>query len=385
MLLIVILLAAIWGFTPQKLPKLDLKERWVTLAVLICGWTVVAALFSMNHLVSIEPTVRVFAYALMFAVTVTIMRTKAIPFAAFVIPAAIVNAAIYVLQETGAWQPFAIPAGIEPHLTRTALIGNPNDVGSYFVAPALVATALALASRRGRVIWSLAAVVIVGATFVTQTVAAIGAVTVGVVVMLALSLRKWWARIVVAVVIAAIGVSAFLIYAPLRERAASFRAALARRDFDTLSASRLIPFATASAMLRDHPVMGVGPGNFAYQFFDYKLRAQERHRSLFQAGGNDYNYGEVHNDHLQVAAETGFVGYGLFVAALIVLAAGSWQRAPAEDGANFEARHEYVRLLSLPLALSFAALALAQFPLELVAPTCVYLWAAASVVAWRKW
>jgi hypothetical protein len=45
---------------------------------------------------------------------------------------------------------------------------------------------------------------------------------------------------------------------------------------------------------------------------------------------------------------------------------------------------KFVRILALPLAVSMVILALAQFPLELVAPTQAYLWASAAIVAWRE-
>jgi len=132
--------------------------------------------------------------------------------------------------------------------------------------------------------------------------------------------------------------------------------------------------------VRDHPLTGVGPGGFAFQYFDYKLRIQEQHPSLFGPhGATPENFGEVHNDHLQVAAEIGLPGYVLFAAALLFLAAPAWRTAQVQSP-----RNELVRVLALPLAVSFAVLAIAQFPLELVAATHAYLWAASAVVAWSR-
>ena len=97
------------------------------------------------------------------------------------------------------------------------------------------------------------------------------------------------------------------------------------------------------------------------------------------------NFGEVHNDHLQVASETGLPGYALFLAALVLVASATWRprTVPAEKEDD-RSRATFVRLLALPLAVSMFILALAQFPLELVAPTHAYLWAAAAIVAWRE-
>ena len=99
----------------------------------------------------------------------------------------------------------------------------------------------------------------------------------------------------------------------------------------------------------------------------------------------EYSFGEVHNDHLQVASETGLPGYALFLTALVLLALPSWRRraVAAEGSGGDSSRGDLVRLLALPLAVSLFVLALAQFPLELVAPTHAYLWAAAVVMAWK--
>jgi O-antigen ligase len=216
-------------------------------------------------------------------------------------------------------------------------------------------------------------------------VAAIGALVIALVVLFALWLRSWLKAVGALLIIVVVAGAISIAYAPLQKRVVEMRDALARRDYEALSAARMIPFFAAAEMVRDHPVVGVGPGCFSYNFFEYKLGVQKRHRWLFGPTVTAHNFGEVHNDHLQVASETGIPGYALFIAALALIAAGSRERREgiAED-AEETSRSELVRLLSLPLAVSLFVLALAQFPLELVAPTHSYLWAAAAVMSWRR-
>ncbi len=383
-ILIMIVLALAWAFGRTGLPRLDLRAKWLVLTALICTWTIVCALVSTNHLVSIPPTVRVLEYAFLFVVTVLVLRAQPSWFAGIIVPPAILNGFIYILQELDIWSPFDTSSVSEKHIGRTALIGNPNDVGGYFVVPALLALALALSIRRFRLAWAGAALFIIVATFMTHTVAAIGALAVSSFVMFAIWLRSWpktFAAFLVLVVAAGIP---FASYKPLRDRAALMRDALKRQDYEALSAARTLPFLTAADMIRDRPLVGVGPGGFAYNFFDYKLRLQLRQRQLFEHTA-EMNFGEVHNDHLQVASETGLPGYALFLAALVLVASATWRprTLPAEK-ADDHSRAEFVRLLALPLGMSMFILALAQFPLELVAPTHVYLWAAAAIVAWRE-
>ena len=383
---IIAILAIAWGFGRLDLPALDLRANWLRLTAAICIWTIICALVSTNRRVSVPPTARVLACAVLFVVTVLVLRRRPAWFAGIIVPPAIVNGAIYILQELEIWSPFDTSGAAEKHLARTALIGNPNDVGGYLIVPALVAMALALTRRRDRLMWAGAAVLILVATFMTHTVAAIGAVCVALFVMLMLWLRSWPARLAAFVAVIILAAVPFAAYPPLRDRVVLMRDALQRRDYETLSASRTLPFLTSAAMIRDRPLTGMGPGGFAYNFFEYKLRLQERRRALFEHT-TEINFGEVHNDHLQIAAETGLPGYALFLAALLILGSASRSASrPKETGDDdIDAdRADFVRLLALPLAVSMFILALAQFPLELIAPTHAYLWAAAAVVAWRE-
>jgi len=381
-LLIIAVLAICWGFGRLDLPPLNRRAKWLLLTAAICAWTIFCALVSTNRLVSIPPTARVLLYALLFIVTVLILRRRPAWFAGIIVLPAVINGAIYILQELEIWSPFDTSGAAEVHLRRTALMGNPNDVGSYLIVPALVAMALALSQRRGRLIWAGAAAFILVATYMTHTVAAIGAVAVALFVMFALWLRSWPKTVAVFVAVVILGAIPFAAYPPLRARVVLMRDALQRRDFETLSAARTLPFLTAAEMIRTRPITGLGPGGFAYNFFDYKLRLQQRRRELFEHT-TELNFGEAHNDHLQVAAETGLPGYALFLAALLLIGSASRPQARRDDAAESD-RDDFVRLLGLPLAVSLFILALAQFPLELIAPTHTYLWAAAAIVAWRE-
>jgi len=385
-ILIAVVLALVWAFGRLRLPPLHIRQTWVALTAAICAWTIICALLSTNRLVSLPPTIRVLEYALLFVVTVLVMHGRPAWFAGLIVPAAIVNALVYMLQELDVWSPFATDIRGGEHLTRTALLGNPNDVGSYLVVPALVATALALSQRRWRFVWGLAAALIVAATFMTHTVAAIGALIVAVPVLVALRLRSWPKTIAALLAGLVLAGGAFAMYKPLRDRAFLMRDALVRRDFEAFSAARTIPFFTAVEMTRNRPIFGVGPGCFAYNFFEYKLRVQQKHRWLRTPGMTEYNFGEVHNDHLQVASETGLPGYALFLAALVLLALPSWQgRTGGAQRSEEEQWHaELAPLLALPLAVSMFVLALAQFPLELAAPRLMFLTLGALCIAWSR-
>lgn len=77
---------------------------------------------------------------------------------------------------------------------------------------------------------------------------------------------------------------------------------------------RLLMWKVSSQVAADHPVFGVGFGNFKGAFADQQatyFAAQERPmREQLAAGSPDYAF----NDPLQIFAELGLVGFGLFIA-----------------------------------------------------------------------
>jgi O-antigen ligase len=84
------------------------------------------------------------------------------------------------------------------------------------------------------------------------------------------------------------------------------------------SSMRIFTWKVALEMSRAHPVIGVGADNFGREFnqarADYAKRFPE---DPGNATAEEYLVERSHNEYLQIAAELGLVGAGLFVAALI--------------------------------------------------------------------
>jgi O-antigen ligase len=293
------------------------------------------------------------------------------------IGAAALNAALTVGEETGVWMPFGEVAGIPHHVQCTALIGNPNEIGSYLGAAALAFIAFFVARKRKRPAAAVAIAIVIAGLLASRTLTAIIALFAATIVMSALSSWRVAARVAIAGAVAAALLVA--VVAPYRERAADMLRAARIGDYNELFTERLTPFAAAGAMFLDHPLTGVGPGAFAWQYFDYKVRAELRYPSLRRAWNRGVNYGEVHNDHLQTAAEGGIIGYAAFAAVLIAL--GSLSFAISNETAD--PRQQFARRLALPLATFWAVLSLAQFPLETTVVRALLVHLAAVCVAWR--
>ncbi|HEX3071894.1 MAG TPA: O-antigen ligase family protein, partial [Thermoanaerobaculia bacterium] len=133
-------------------------------------------------------------------------------------------------------------------------------------------------------------------------------------------------------------------------------------------------------MARDHPLLGVGPGNFKYHYMAYRIGLPSHYPEQWLRGFA-MNWGEVHNDHLQVAAETGLPGYALFLLAIGIGSGIVATRRRAQTGAS-SPEEAFARGFRWPLATAVFVICLAQFPLELAAPRLMILTLAALCVTW---
>jgi O-antigen ligase len=79
-------------------------------------------------------------------------------------------------------------------------------------------------------------------------------------------------------------------------------------DPDSSFAERKLYALTAWAMFLDHPVLGVGAGNYTVHFDRYADKVGFSARDYEQPGEVHY----PHNLYLEIAAETGFVGLAVF-------------------------------------------------------------------------
>jgi O-antigen ligase len=167
-----------------------------------------------------------------------------------------------------------------------------------------------------------------------------------------------------------------LAYAPVRNRVFIAIRHWKEGDVNVLLSNRLTAFAAAYDMIKHHPIVGVGPGCYGFQYFNYKIRAEMRHPSLAASMSRSTNFAEVHNDHLQIAAETGVPGYILFIIALAIAASPSFQRRVADRYC------EFARLTAAPLVAVLFISSLAHFPLQLAVSTSFYVSTFAVTRAW---
>jgi putative inorganic carbon (hco3(-)) transporter len=199
-------------------------------------------------------------------------------------------------------------------------LGNPNLLAAYLL-PASMLSAAAIFAWKGWLPKALAVVMaLVNSACLVLTFSRggwIGFVIAGFVLMILLVywysvyLPRFWRPLAIPIVL---GVStAFIVVAvfsvdQLRDR---FLSIFAGRE-DSSNNFRLNVWAAVQNMIRDRPVLGIGPGNEAFN------RVYPR----YQRAG--YTALSAYSVFLEIAVETGFIGLGCFIWLLLVTLNQGW-------------------------------------------------------------
>ena len=357
-----------------------LRERAV-LALLggAVAWTAITTLTSGHRTLSIDSLVTVICSVVLFVAAWYVAPKIPLPALLILVPAVVVNTLLAALQEYGIWNPFTFAhTDVQlQHLASSALIGNPNDVGGY-LALCTVVLLTATGFLRGRLRWVCAfggAVALIG-VFVSQTRTA--AIALAATMIFVALRRSWKVALAVAGVLVVLLLLATKVNLPVLSRLAMLPSYIAQGHWDVVFSDRLPAFATAYAMFRDHPLLGVGPGAYKYFYLSYRGHLTETYREDIMRGA-PVNFAEAHNDHLQLLAETGVPGYALFLAACVIL--GLRARHPQESE---DERPRFASRLALPLVVTVAVLALAFFPLQIAVTQHLLVTMAALIISWSR-
>jgi len=207
-----------------------------------------------------------------------------------------------------------------------SLLGHPNYLTAYIGPALLLCPGLIVlsASIRERTVLGATMAVIALCIFLSGTRSAwLASVFLcgGLAVAfgsrwrsLSISRQTWKAALVVAGLFAL-----FVIPNPLIPRRYSF---LARLSESRPVLGRFYFYVAATRMIAEHPFLGVGYNNFGVEFWDYAAALQEEPANRFYSyiledlGGVRPDH--VHNEYLQIAAETGGLGLATFFFLVVV-------------------------------------------------------------------
>src|SRR4051794_3468895 len=365
-----------WRDTLKAVPR----REWILLGA-IALWCVVTTLTSSNRGLSEASLVTVLAAIVVYIGTRLIAPTLRMPLLFVVFAGAFANAVVVTLQELRIWNPFVFPTEITGHGQSVGLLGNANDVGTFLAGPAVVALIAAVVVRGWpRLLYGTAAAVLFAGIAMSQTRTAMVAFVAGIVV--AALLRPWRQAIAAAVLLMIFAAIAFRPSSGIRANFSLLIAAARQRDYPVLFSERAVPFLSALEMIRANPIEGVGPGCFKYHFMLTRLALEKRYPPSWTRGW-PMNFGETHNDHLQVAAETGLPGYALLFASIAYLAIPARRRR--DIAADERTQEQSVgHAIRAPLAATFFVIAIAQFPLQLATPRLMFLTLGAIAISWDR-
>ncbi|HVT43729.1 MAG TPA: O-antigen ligase family protein [Thermoanaerobaculia bacterium] len=384
-LLILALVGTAW-ILRGKLPPVGSRDPRILLPIAAVTWTAVAALFSDQPRASVSSVVTVSLAAVIFLATLHAARAIGSRFVHLAFIPAVINALLAWSQGGFGWNPIPMEGSARPG--APALLGNPNVAGAFLAVPALAAVAAVVAARPGRRLFPLLiAVVLFAGLLFTLTLTAIIAYLAGLLLLFLVRARGRALGIGIAILFVAVGLLA--LEPRMQKRFQKMQQAIETRSFDALVTFRLTAFVSAARMFADHPITGVGPGRFSWNYFHYKSVVESDYPRLFPHGPRPMAiFGDAHNDHLQVLAETGAPGYAILLIALAVVARETFRRrlpglSTDDDRESIDSR-KLARVLALPLAGCFAVLAMGQFPLQLAAPRLMILTFAAICLAWSE-
>lgn len=351
-----VLLVAAVAFGGTERLRTMLRRREIA-AVAAAGsvWMLLATALSTHRANSLDSLVTFLTSLLIFiAVWYAAPRISLVLLDLLVLVVA-VNVALATAQAYDRWQPFRVSPLDPKHMGTTGLIDNPNVLGSYLALVAVILTVAAIRVRglRGG-LYAFGALCATWGVLVSETRAALIALAAGfLLVGIGRSVKR---TVLIGVPIVLLFALGAMLQVPAVMRVLELPRTVREQGLEVASSGRMAPVLAALEMARDRPLIGVGPGAFRFHYMPYKLRILDDYGRLLR-GTFGTMFGEVHNDHVQILAETGVIGYALFLAAVVVLVRAV-RSAPRDDP-----RGRVVSALALPLAGTLLVLGLAQFPL----------------------
>ena len=347
---------------------------FLSFTALVLGWALMTTFASTNRQLSFVTMLWVISCSIFFVASHLTARGRTLHSIEWVAVPTVINVVIYATQELGIWRPFGIGNSSTYH-GSPALLGTPDDVAVYLVPAALASLALWKASDRRKTLHLIVAAASVATVFWSRTLTAAVALVIALFVA-ALFMGRLRARMILAAALVVFAVP--FAFPLLRQRVGETVSAARSGDYDRMLAGRALPWAAGWEMVKAHPLTGVGPGCYSWQYFPFRREAESRIPSLLSARMRHSNFGEAHNDQLQLAATAGIPAYALLLIAL-------WLLARCSIGGQADTpEKQFSRLLGAPLAAAMFMLTLAQFPMELGAPMTLVLYLSGSISTWSR-
>ena len=363
-------LTVLWGLTVSTNGRRTIRLPWILIPFALFA---LAALLSLVHAVNRPEVVQALLISLLFVqlmmIALHVGRTErdAQLLVGSLLLAGTVAGAIALLQYTGI---LGTRLGQTGPSAITSTFGNRNYLGSFlacvFFPSAVFVLQSGSAIRRvtAAVLLAFVLVIVILIDQMATPFALLAASGVGIA--LALLTRAKRRRLpkgllplflfvaVVATIVIAVRIG-------LRTKADQDRSALQHLLEENSIDSRLLFWSVGWEMLADHPITGIGFGNYRMLYTSYEAAVRSSRGS--HSSSEVRTRTEVaHNDYIQVAAELGMGGILAMLAFLAVLVWSIWIRLMASRGPP--SYTTWILLLTAGIVVLLAH-ALVSFPVHL--------------------
>lgn len=296
-----------------------------------------------------------------------------------VVTAGVIEAVMAAVFTVSSWRPekFELFRYLEGRYAWIGTLGNPADVALFLLLPCLLATARALSTPGRRLRWALAASGMAAVIASTRTLSVVGALAVGLAVLIwrLVPCRSRLSVLAGATALAVVVVAG----SPLRGRIFEVSQQVQHGGWTWLGSGRAAGFGAAVGMLAAQPLTGLGFG--LYEAHSYRFQSEATLAARGQVLGLETGFGQAHNDPLQHAAETGVLGLGLAMAGFwLAWRRGKPQAAGLPGASALVAAAGLVSLVQFPLhqasvVAQWAVLAALALPIRELPP---------QLSAWRR-
>jgi O-antigen ligase len=287
------------------------------------------------------------------------------------VAAVLVNCLLSLAQAAGLALPLPV-ARLGGRFPTGALLGNEAFVAQ--AAALLGAGCCAIVTNASKSTWrtGAAGLLVVCIAVIAVNRQATSAVALAAAALIVLLIRFGAARLAAAGALLAVLLAMATALAPLRAPGAALLPAATLENVQNLTTYRLGAWAAALEMIRAQPWLGHGPGSYADQSQQWRLRAELRGQVRLPPPPTATGFAQAHQEYLQFAAEAGLPALAALLAALALLLRGLARRARTD-----------LQAAVLLAVLSAAAItALAWFPLQV--PFLAVLLLLAAGRAWRR-
>ena len=331
------------NFDPAREWRIRSREQQLILvlvAIAVFG-AIVAALASPRRPVSLDALRVVILYGLLLPLGASRLLDGGgvVALVATLIVASVINASISIFQAVGV-QPLTIEK-IVGRVGSVGLIGNEGYLGLLMATAAVSSLGVArfASSQRVRSACWVAMALMLIALALSRNVSGWIALAVGAMPLAWNREAKSGRWVQLGVIGTALGLVVIGVLLAANGRLAALVLLARSGDWDRLLSYRLGPWAAAVEMIREHPILGSGPGTFGPEFVRHRLQAEVYWDRRFVNPRLGSFYAQAHCDYLQGLAEFG-IPAGLCAAMILVATIASLARslsrlpAPARDEAK---------------------------------------------------